>query len=336
LRDLRLAAGRQLYEQYATGARMGFFDTFARGWAISKLSFGVVWRDPELLVYMLISSIMLGLTVLAGALPGIGYEMEMPLFDWAMTTDPDTDETMATPLYLAWIFVTYALGATFVVFWNCAITFSAHMRLTGGDPRFMTGISAAMRHLPTIVVWGIITGIFGILMRLIRDATANSTNASRRENPAMQIAGAIFAFILETAWWITTFFIIPMIVLEGKGVRDAFNSSKSLFTKTWGENITSGLGVGLIGFLLVLVAFAVGIPLILFGLVLPGIIAIVMLVLLAVLWTNTAEVVVVAALYEFARTGEMPDLDGAGKQVQKHLGWENESPEMQAWREGSA
>ena len=26
----------------------------------------------------------------------------------------------------------------------------------------------------------------------------------------------------------------------------------------------------------------------------------------------------------------------AGKQVQKHLGWENESPEMQAWREGSA
>ena len=89
MRDLRLAAGRQLYEQYATGARMGFFDTIARGWAISKLSFGVVWRDPELLVYMLISSIMVGLTVLAGALPGIGYEMEMPMFDWAMTTDPE-------------------------------------------------------------------------------------------------------------------------------------------------------------------------------------------------------------------------------------------------------
>ena len=106
--------------------------------------------------------------------------------------------------------------------------------------------------------------------------------------------------------------------------------------KTWGENITSGLGVGLIGFLLVLVAFAVGIPLILLDLVLPGIIAIVVLVLLAVLWTNTAEVVVVAALYEFSKTGEMPDLDGAGKQVQERLGWENESPEMTAWREGTA
>ena len=235
---------------------MGFFDTIARGWAISKLSFGVVWRDPELLVYMLFSSIMVGLTVLAGALPGIGYEMEMTLFDWAMTTDPETGETMATGPYLAWIFVTYTIGATFVVFWNCAITYSAHMRLTGGDPRFMTGISAAMRHLPTIVAWGIITGIFGILMRLIRDAAANS------KNPAMQVVGAIFAFIAETAWWITTFFIIPMIVLEGKGVRDAFNSSKGLFVKTWGENITSGLGVGLIGFLLVILAFAVGMPLI--------------------------------------------------------------------------
>ena len=51
---------------------------------------------------------------------------------------------------------------------------------------------------------------------------------------------------------------------------------------------------------------------------------------------TTAEVVVVAALYEFAKTGEMPDLDGAGKQVQERLGWENESPEMQAWREGAA
>ena len=309
---------------------MGFFDTIARGWAISKLSFGVVWRDPELLVYMLFSSIMVGLTVLAGALPGIGYEMEMTLFAWAMTTAPETGETMATGPYLAWIFVTYTIGATFVVFWNCAITYSAHMRLTGGDPRFMTGISAAMRHLPTIVAWGIITGIFGILMRLIRDAAANS------KNPAMQVVGAIFAFIAETAWWITTFFIIPMIVLEDKGVRDAFNSSKGLFVKTWGENITSGLGVGLIGFLLVLVAFAVGIPLILLDLVLPGIIAIVVLVLLAILWTNTAEVVVVAALYEFAKTGEMPDLDGAGKQVQERLGWENESPEMQAWRKGTA
>ncbi len=309
---------------------MGFFDTIARGWAISKLSFGVIWRDPELLVYMLFSSIMVGLTVFAGALPGIGYEMEMLRFDWAMTEDPETGETTVTGPYFAWIFVTYTIGATFVVFWNCAITYSAHMRLTGGDPRFMTGISAAMRHLPTIVAWGIITGIFGILMRLIRDAAANS------KNPAMQVVGAIFAFIAETAWWITTFFIIPMIVLEDKGVRDAFNSSKGLFVKTWGENITSGLGVGLIGFLLVLVAFAVGIPLILLGLVLPGIIAIVVLMLLAILWTNTAEVVVVAALYEFSKTGEMPDLDGAGKQVQERLGWENESPEMKAWREGTA
>ena len=309
---------------------MAFFDTIARGWAISKLSFGVIWRDPELLVYMFISSIMLGLTIFAGALPGIGYERQMPMFDWAMTTDPDTGETMATVPYLGWIFITYALGATFVVFWNCAITYSAHMRLTDGDPRFMTGISAAMRHLPTIVAWGIITGIFGILMRLIRDAAANS------KNPAMQVVGAIFAFIAETAWWITTFFIIPMIVLEGKGVRDAFNSSKGLFVKTWGENITSSLGVGLIGFLLVILAFAVGIPLILVDLVLPGIVAIVVLMLLAILWTNTAEVVVVAALYEFAKTGEMPDLDGTGKQVQERLGWENESPEMQAWRKGTA
>ena len=44
----------------------------------------------------------------------------------------------------------------------------------------------------------------------------------------------------------TPFFIIPMIVLEKKGVREGLRDGRSLFGKTWGENVTSGLGIGLI------------------------------------------------------------------------------------------
>ena len=60
-----------------------------------------------------------------------------------------------------------------------------------------------------------------------------------------------------------------------------------------------------------------------------------------ILWSNTAEVVVVAALYEFSKTGKMPDLNGNGAKFEEALpwesksGWDNESAETKAWREGT-
>jgi len=50
---------------------------------------------------------------------------------------------------------------------------------------------------------------------------------------------------------------------------------------------------------------------------------------------------VVAALYEYAKTGKMPDLNGNGSQFEEALpwesksGWANESAETKAWREGT-
>ena len=37
---------------------MGFFATIGRGWQMSKLSMSVVKKDPELMVYMIISGVL--------------------------------------------------------------------------------------------------------------------------------------------------------------------------------------------------------------------------------------------------------------------------------------
>ena len=37
---------------------MGFFATVGRGWEMSKLSMGVVKKDPELMVYMILAGLM--------------------------------------------------------------------------------------------------------------------------------------------------------------------------------------------------------------------------------------------------------------------------------------
>jgi hypothetical protein len=333
---------------------MGFFDTIGRGWTLSKLSFSVVKADPELLLYTFLSAMMVFITIIAAAYPG--YEAEQSNEShWAMTEviDPETDEPKMvmneetgklepvgrepTGEYMAWIFLTYMVGAIIVVFWNSAIIVSAHERLTGGDPTIMTGIKAAFSRIHIIILWGIIAGTVGLLLRIARDAISSNKKA----HPALKILAVIMLWMVEIAWWMYTFFIIPMIVLEKKGIGDGLKGGRALFGKTWGENVTSGLGIGLIS--LVGIVFSLAVAGLIYFTISPtvGIIVAVALIGIIVLWTNTAEVVVVAALYEFSKTGKMPDLNGNGAKFEEALpwkpksGWANESAETKAWREGT-
>jgi len=317
---------------------MGFFDTLSRGWTLSKLSFSVVKADPELLLYTFLSAMMVFITIIAAAYPG--YEAEQSdESHWAMTDpfiNPETgeEERQPTSSYMAWIFLTYMVGSIIVVFWNSAIIVSAHERLTGGDPTIMTGIKAAFSRIHIIILWGIIAGTVGLLLRIARDA------AKKNSKGPIKIVAMVVLWMVEIAWWIYTFFIIPMIVLEKKGIREGLRDSRSLFGKTWGENVTSGLGIGLITLVGIIVSLLIGYLVFMISPI-AGIIIAVALIGILILWSNTAEVVVVAALYEFSKTGKMPDLNGNGAKFEEALpwesksGWDNKSAETKAWREGT-
>ena len=321
---------------------MGFFDTIGRGWTLSKLSFSVVKADPELLLYTFLSALMVFATIGAASYPAYGADQTSESH-WAFTDekiDTQTGESIGgeiTEAYMAWIFVTYMIGSIVVVFWNTAIIASAHERLTGGDPTIMTGIRAALSRIHIIILWGIIAGTVGLLLRIARD----SVQKNSKGHPAMKMIAMIMLFLVEVAWWMYTFFIIPMIVLEKKGVREGLRDGRALFGKTWGENVTSGLGIGLIT--VIGIVISLGISFLIF-MISPeaGIIVGVLLIGGLILWANTAEVVVVAALYEFAKTGKMPNLNGNGSRFEEALpwesksGWANETAENKAWRDGTA
>ena len=318
---------------------MGFFATIGRGWQLSKLSFSVIKADPELLLYTFLSAIMVFATIGAASYPA--YEADQTEGShWAMTegTDSETGEATSEPTnqYMAWIFLTYMIGSIVVVFWNSAIIVSAHERLTGGDPSIMTGIKVAFSRIHIIVLWGIITGTVGLLLRIARDAISNNQKA----HPAVKILAYIVLWLVEVAWWIYTFFIIPMIVLEKKGIGEGLRDGRALFGKTWGENVVSGLGIGFMSIIGIVISVIIGF-LVMFFSPIAGIIIMITMIGLTILLCNTAEVVVVAALYEYAKTGKMPDLNGNGSRFEEAIpwesksGWDNESAENKAWREGT-
>ena len=118
----------------------------------------------------------------------------------------------------------------------------------GRDPSFADGINAVKR-LPVIILWGIVAGTVGLLLKALEGAARSS------DNDVTRALATIVHIIGGLAWWVMTFFMIPHLVLEGKSLGDALKSSKATFFSTWGENITSGLGIGL-------VAVLIGIPLV--------------------------------------------------------------------------
>ncbi|MDP6195081.1 MAG: DUF6159 family protein [Candidatus Poseidonia sp.] len=269
---------------------MGFFATIGRGWEMSKLSMSVVKKDPELLVYMIIAGVM-SLACLVG--------MSIPQFlemEWAV--NPDGTFTGA---YFGFTFLAYMVLSIIVVFWNCAIIANANIRLTGGDPKFADGVNAALKRLPIIIVWGIIAGTVGLLLKALEGAARSS------DNDAMRALASVIHFLGGLAWWVMTFFMIPYLILEGQSVGDALKSSKKTFFSTWGENITSGLGIGLI-------AFLIGIPLVMVTIALTAVAGPVGLFFgaiaigLLIAWANAAEQVAVVALYRFAKDGQMPKI----------------------------
>ena len=269
---------------------MGFFATIGRGWEMSKLSMSVVKKDPELMVYMILAGVM-SLACLIG--------MSMPQFlemDWAVNSDGSF-----TPAYYGFTFVGYMVLSIVVVFWNCAIIANANIRLTGGDPKFADGVNAALKRLPIIIVWGIIAGTVGLLLKFLEGVARSS------DHPAAAALATVIHIIGGLAWWVMTFFMIPHLILENKSIGDALKASKTTFFDTWGENIVSGLGIGAIAFLfgIPIVALTIGMTIVagpvglLLGAVLIG---------LLIAWANAAEQVAVVALFRYAKDKKMPQI----------------------------
>ena len=283
------------------GQRIGFFGRIGRGWKMTKLGVAVVRADPELMVYTFFSavfSIVASIAVISGS---IGLEM---VFGSEVTSAQEQDAmTMAN---LGMVFVGYLVISVITVFWNAAIVASAYERLTAGtNPSFSYGIRQASKCLPQILAWGIISGTVGVILKILEGVARDD------DSPVpLRIVAGLASAILGVAWWMATFFVVPILVLEKAGVVDSMKRSPGLFKETWGEDVGSHIGTGLLQFLVIIVLCLLIIPLFFLG-EFGAILAIVLLftgVGLSVLFFATVESVNRASLFYYANTGQMPPM----------------------------
>ena len=274
------------------GPKMGFRARIGRGWRVTKLGMHVVRADPELMAYMLFSgifSIIAAIAILA-LTGGLGFFV-------------GGEEGAESGVYVG-TFLSYMAIAIITVFWNAAIIASAHERLTAGtNPSFSYGIKQAMKCLPQIVIWGLISGTVGLIITALQ-------SMQQSDNLVVSIFGHIASFIVQVAWWIATFFVVPMIVLDNIGVGESMSKSPELFKQTWGEDVVSTTGTGIINILVCLLIVVICLPLFALGEIGVGLGILVMFagIAISVLFFSACEAVNRVSLYYFAKTGESPPM----------------------------
>ena len=269
---------------------------------MTKLGMAVVRADPELMVYTFLSAVFSLVAIGAAVSSSVGLDV--------IASDPEcVGEECGSELVLAhaaiW-FVFYLVVSVITVFWNAAIIASAYERLSSGtNPSFSYGIGQAMKCLPQILVWGIVAGTVGLFIQILEGLSHSEDSPL----PLRFVAG-LASFILGIAWWIVTFFVIPIIVLEKAGVLDGMGRSMELFKRTWGEDVTSHIGTGLLMTLCIVLLFFISIPLMTIGEVgvILGMVILAVGILFAVLFFSTVDAVNRASLFYYAKTGEMPPM----------------------------
>ena len=261
---------------------------FSGSWALMKASWEVLKKDKEILVFPILSGIMLVLVILSFIFPMI---LADSLFSLEQMTS-EVEKVFNSVVIFLFYFIIYFV----MIFFNSAIIACAIIRMNGGDPTVGDGLKAALSRLTYIAGWSLIAASVGLILRLIEER--------------FEFAGRIVAAVIGVAWSMTSFLVIPVLVIEKMDPFSAFKKSASLLKKTWGEQLIGNFSFGLIFFVLTVP----GILLIIFAAMIGGGFLTTFMIIFAVFYflvmltiQSTLQGIFQAALYLYASSGTVPE-----------------------------
>ena len=209
----------------------------SNGVSLAKQSWNVLRTDKELAAIPIVS------TVVSAAVALVFGGAVFLTLDTVADPQPGQDATSATP-------VTYGLGVIGLLVLGLVAQYSiavliagANERLEGGQPTIGRAVAKANAHLGAIFGWAAINVTVGLILQAIAD----------RAGPL----GAVALRLVGAAWNVVTWLALPAIVIGGAGPIDGIKSSVQLLKSTWGENLIAQIGLGFVGFLLMLPGLAV-------------------------------------------------------------------------------
>lgn len=211
-------------------------NAFSRSWMITKLSFGVINKDRELLWFALLSFIFSTLFAIAMIFPSI-----IPTL-----IDNDFSRDSLQLFEYVIIFLTYFGLAFIATFFNVCVVYTTKIRFEGGNATFGESIGFAFSKVLLILQWSLLSATVGLLLRILHHLASSLGKVG-------QIVANILIGLLGMAWSIVTIFVVPVLVYEGLGPINAVKKSTEVIKRTWGESLIKTIGLGLVQFFIFVV-----------------------------------------------------------------------------------
>lgn len=267
-------------------------NAFSRSWEITKLSFDVIKKDKELLLFPLFAGIFSLLFMVAMLVPTV------------LTSFFEGTGTYGIVDYVI-LFITY-LGLAFIAtFFNVCVVYTTKIRFEGGNATFKESVRFAASKIRLIFYWSLIAATVGLILRII-------DNVAERAGQSAKMVLNMLTSLLGMMWSIVTIFVVPGMVYNDLGPMDAIKKSVETLKKTWGESLIRYFGLGLVQ--LVFIVLGVIVTIVLFfvlGMLGPGgivaaIVIAVLYFLVVILVFGVATTIFNTALYVYADTGNIP------------------------------
>ena len=290
----------------------------ARSWTITKISFSVIGKDKEMLLFALFGAIASILYVVAIFIPSAVFLVFTNNINYLVqglelignddlnkaASNDITEADFGFVLFeFVILFVVYVGLAFIAIFFNACVIYTTKIRLEGGDATFMESLRFGLSKIGIIFQWSIISATVGVLLFLLEKIAERVPGIGN-----MVVYG--IRIVLGVMWSITTLFILPVLVYEDVSPAKAIRRSNDILRKTWGESIIGHAGLGLIQFFCILAVVAVTVGMLALN---PSEIVIFWILALAIvslycisLVFSVAKTVFKTALYVYASTGKEP------------------------------
>ena len=263
-----------------------------RSWTLLKASLEVLKLDKHLLIFPIISSVVMIFVTLTFLIPTLVGNFLDTVFDTGM------------PIFgYVVLFLFYLVQYTVVYYNSTALVGATMIRLRGGNPTVKAGYKVARERFMPILGWALLSATVGLILNIL-------SNNSKKQGRGI---GSIIASLLGAAWNVITFLVVPVVAVEGLGPIQAVKRSWELLKRSWGEQISGILSIGLvftlIGILggILLIGLGVGLSLLVESFI-PGIlfgILLVLFIMIISLLNTTLSGIFSAAVYVYAADGQV-------------------------------
>ena len=258
---------------------------FSATWSLMKSSITVLLEDKKMLLFPIFSglcTLIVGLTFIipiafTGGIRSLGIFETMP--DWMMFIT---------------IFLFYYINYFVIIFFNSGAVLYSIKHIKGEKPTFGNVFNELRDRLGHLLGWTAIAATIGIIVNSIENQS--------------DFVGKLVAGLIGLSWTVTSFLVIPVLVIERKGPIESLKESAGMLKKSWGEQLIGHFSFGLIFTALFIGAGALTIPLFFLGEIfsLIGLALLIIFGLFLGILQWILQSIFMATLYLYVRESRLP------------------------------